>query len=90
MLEDLIKLLHEASTNAVNEAMITRGSAWIDALKREYPAAHFIILALLYKTPSEVLNGLANFNKELRPYATNEHALAYIAALQVKLRGKTK
>ncbi len=88
MLEDLIKLLHEASDSAINDAMVTRGSKWIEALKREFPGAHAVIMALLYQEPRSVLNVLAGLNKEIAPYTSNKHALAYISALQDRLKGK--
>lgn len=91
MLEDFLKLLSDAtSKDTIDTAMLARGSAWIEALQQEFPLAHALITGLVYKTPREVLTSLAVFQPDIKPYVGNEHALAYVAALQTKLRGNRK
>lgn len=91
MLEDFLKLLSDVtSQRTLDDAALDRGSAWIEALGREFPMAHALITGLVHKTPQQVLDSLAVFNAALKPYARDERALAYIAALQTRLRGKTR
>jgi hypothetical protein len=88
VLEDFLKLLRQVAAGMVDDAMITRGSQWIEHLKKEFPAAHLIIMSLLYRSPEHVLDALANMNSEIKPFRRNPNAIAYIAALQKRLKGK--
>lgn len=87
MLEELTTLIKAVAQGAADDAMVTRGSAWITQLKKEFPGVHMIIMAMLYKSPEAVLDALGKLNAEIAPYTRNPHAIAYIRALQVKLRG---
>lgn len=87
MLDKLIADLQSASQGVIDDAMINRGAGWIDELKNEFPWVYEMLMGMLYKSPEYVLSGLILLNKDLAPYRDNKHALAYIAALQGKLRG---
>lgn len=89
-LEGLTVLIQSVAQGAVDSAMVTRGAAWIEQLKREYPGIHVIIMSLLYRSPADVLDALAEVNVQIKPYVRNEHALTYIGALQAKLRGEKR
>ena len=87
MLEDFQTILREVSEGLVTEAHITRGAKWIEAMKREFPLAHVVLMGLLYKQPSEVLDSLARFNSVVLEFKQSPAALAYIGELQKRLRG---
>lgn len=82
--------LKAVAQGAVSDAMIDRGSGWIESLRHDSPIMHTLIMSLLYKSPEKVVAALALWNAEIKPLVHNEHVLAYIAAVQCKLRGSPK
>jgi len=87
-MEDLVKLLREAAAGAVSQASLERGAKWIEAMKREFPFVHSVLIKLLYQQPEDVLDTLAKFNRGFEEYRRNAHALEYIRQLQLRLRGQ--
>ena len=95
MMDQLIADLKLASSGLLNQAMIDRGSGWIESLKADYPLAHRLLIGVLYKEPSEVLDALCKMQPHLREHLSNgrgwnDSALAYVTALQKRLRGEDK
>ena len=86
-LNKLIEDLRATANGILDYAIVERGAGWIRQLQVEFPQAHDLLMSVLYNPPEDVLRVLGKMRYELRELEGNEHVLAYIAALQSRLRG---
>lgn len=87
-LDRLLRDLQSTAQTIADEALVSRGAAWITELEKDFPLAYRLLIEGLYSEPEAVLKALVAFNPlELRGLEKSPSAIDYVSRIQTKLRG---